>query len=82
MGQKIPTDFGDEGEVPSWVLTEQDDRREAELREFELRIRMFALDMAVQALPSLTSEIDPEATKLATLRRAESEFEKILRGEN
>jgi hypothetical protein len=49
--------------------------------EDDLRIRMFALDMAVTALPSLSSKLEPEEYKLGVIRRAAAEFEKILRGD-
>lgn len=48
--------------------------------EDDLRVRMFALDMAVTALPTLSHSIDSEDTKLEIVRRASVEFEKILRG--
>lgn len=49
--------------------------------EDDLRIRMFALDMAVTALPSLSSVADSEDTKFRMIHRAAVEFEKILRAE-
>jgi len=49
--------------------------------EDDLRIRMFALDMAVTALPTLSSGIESEDFRLLTVRKAAVEFEKILRGE-
>lgn len=62
----------------AWAPYPNADRLKA---EDDLRIRMFALDMAVTALPSLASSIDSEDTKLHLVRRASGEFEKILRGE-
>ncbi len=83
MNKKIPRGFEDEDvPVPSWVIDEQETRRAFQQAEDDFRIRSFALDMAVTVLPSLTSMADNEDTKFRTLRRAEAEFEKILRGEN
>lgn len=53
-----------------------------EVREWDLRIRMVALDQAVAVLPTLSSAADSEDTKFRTLRRAAAEFEKILKGES
>jgi hypothetical protein len=60
---------------------EKAEARAREEREFDLRVKMFALDMAVQALPSLVSSLESEERKFVTLRHATAEFEKILRGE-
>jgi hypothetical protein len=49
--------------------------------EDDLRIRMFALDMAVTALPNLVTMADSQDTKFRTIRDASAEFEKILRGD-
>lgn len=49
--------------------------------EEDQRIRMFALDMAVQAMPSLVSPTDNEEYKLSVTRRAAERFEAYLRGE-
>ena len=59
----------------------QDDINARVRAEDDLRVRMFALDMAVTALPHLTSSIETEDMKLSTVRRASIEFEKILRGQ-
>ena len=58
------------------------DRAAAEDREWDLRIRMVALDQAVAALPHLASGIESEEYKIGTVKRAAKEFEKVLRGEN
>jgi hypothetical protein len=62
----------------AWAPFPDEDRLRA---EDDLRIRMFALDMAVTVLPTITSMADSEDTKFRTLRRASVEFEKILRGQ-
>lgn len=51
-------------------------------REQDERVRMFALDMAVQALPALASSVDGEEQKLRIVDRAAKQFEKYLRGES
>ena len=86
MDEKIPADFGNEGDsVRNDEWEPYRDRaayQTSEEREFDLRVRMCALDMAVQALPSLASPVDEsEESKLGTLRRTAVEFEKILRWE-
>jgi len=58
------------------------DQAAAEEREWDLRIRMVALDQAVAALPHLASGIESEEYKIGTVKRAAKEFEKVLRGEN
>ena len=74
MSEKFESDFsGDEFESAYRALEE---------REFDLRVKMFALDMAVQALPTLAIGVSNLDEKLSTLHRAAAEFEKILRGEN
>jgi len=85
MSEKFGSDFsggppdefdGDLSKIeghPAWYAAERE-------REDDFRIKMFALDMAVQALPTLSSSVDSEDTKFFTLRRAAAEFEKILRG--
>lgn len=54
----------------------------AEEKEWDLRIRMVALDQAVAALPHLVSGIEGEEFKLGAVKRAAREFEKVLRGES
>ncbi len=49
--------------------------------EDDLRIRMFALDMAVTALPNLVTMADSPDTKFRVISHASAEFEKILRGD-
>lgn len=49
--------------------------------EDDLRIRMFALDMAVTALPNLITAVEDLNLKLDTVRLAAEQFEKILRGD-
>lgn len=71
MTEKFSEEFH---ENPAWYAAEKQ-------REDDLRIKMFALDMAVTALPSLASSIDSEDTKFFTLRRAAAEFEAYLKGE-
>jgi hypothetical protein len=82
MGEKFESDFsGGQGPDGLTFYDERSAQRAFEEREFDLRVKMFALDMAVQALPTLVSSIDTEESKLITLRLAAAEFEKILRGE-
>jgi len=85
MDEKIPADFGNEGDSvrdDEWApYRSRAAYQNSEEREFDLRVRMCALDMAVQALPTLSSVADFESMKFETLRRAAAEFEKILRGE-
>lgn len=73
MSEKFGTDFSEDQFEP--VYRAQDDR------EYDLRVRMFALDMAVIALPTLVSSVDTEESKLRIIRRAVDEFEAILKGE-
>jgi hypothetical protein len=82
MTEKFESDFS-EGESPGGFtyLDERTAMRVLEEREWDLRVKMFALDMAVQALPSLTSMTDSEDMKFRTVTRAANHFEKILRGE-
>lgn len=84
MGEKFETDFPEAGsQVPDFP-SYGDERafvRQLEEREFDLRVKMFALDMAVQSLPSLVSMADNEERKFVLIRRAAAEYEKILRGE-
>lgn len=80
MSEKFETDFLN-GETPKWVADEVDAYRSDARREAELHIRQFALDMAVTALPSLVSDIDPLDRKFDVLKQACTRFEKILRGD-
>ena len=74
MNEKIETDFSWDDEAGSRLALSRMQEEDT------LRIRMFALDMAVTALPSLVSS-DIEEVKLSTVRHAATEFEKYLRGE-
>lgn len=56
--------------------------RKLEEREFDLRVKMFALDMAVQSLPSVLGGIEIFDLKMEIVRNTAAEYEKILRGEN
>ncbi len=78
--KKISDDFSEDAmsyEEPSsaWYAAEKQ-------REDDLRIRMFALDMAINALPTLLADLSITTDKLAVLRQAAAEFEKIIRGES
>lgn len=55
--------------------------RAYEEREFDLRVKMFALDMAVQAAPVLCSVTDNDEAKRYKISQAAADFEKYLRGE-
>jgi hypothetical protein len=59
---------------PAWY-------REERKREDDLRIKMFALDQAVTALPSIIQPEDDEIEKLRSIRYAAVQFEQYLRGE-
>lgn len=83
MGEKIDREFSGKDEPDGFsILDERTAMRMFEEREFDLRVKMFALDMAVQALPTLSSSIDTEDTKFRTLKRAAAEFEALLKGED
>lgn len=73
MTEKIEADFPGEDAYSAASFEE---------REWDLRIRMVALDQAVAALPHLASGIESEEFKIGTVKRAAAEFEKVLRGEN
>lgn len=77
MTEKFGTDFSE----PAWVGDEVARNRAAQQAEYDLHIRQFALDMAVTALPSLTSEIDTLTMKFGVLEQACVRFEAILRGD-
>lgn len=81
MGEKFETDFSEPPVYPA-LGDEREYMRSLEEREFDLRVKMFALDMAVQSLPSLITVADNEERKFTVIRRAAAEFEKILKGES
>lgn len=87
MGEKFGTDFDPEyREVPDQVSDEDAawlaaSPRTFEEQEFDLRVRMFALDMAVQAAPTLVNATDNDESKRNKISRAAREFETYLRGE-
>lgn len=56
-------------------------RAEAE-REFDLRVKITALDMAIQAAPVLVSVTDNDEVKRSKIRRAAEEYEAYLKGES
>jgi hypothetical protein len=74
MTEKFEADLGyGDGFEPAYRALEE--------KEWDLRVKMFALDMAVQALPTITSGIESEQFKIETVKRAAAEFERYLRGE-
>ena len=82
MGEKFEPDSSEAGSLGGFEFyDERTATRALEEREFDLRIKMFALDMAVQSLPSLVSNIESDDRKFTLIRRAAVEYEKILRGE-
>ena len=86
MDEKFEADSPQEDPSPySWreaATAEQLRQAVAEEREWDLRIRMVALDQAVAALPHLVSGIEGEEFKIGAVKRAAREFEKVLRGES
>lgn len=81
MSEKIDPEFSEGDGYHESFLAGNAAMRAMEEREFALRVKMFALDMAVQALPTLSSSIDSEETKRRVLRRAADDFERYLKGE-